>query len=75
MLWPSAGVQPGQDVSDLRVTIVMEHIIQVSDAYHPMEHWHVYQKWNKQLFTEMYEAYRAGRMGADLVPRQTRLFR
>jgi hypothetical protein len=62
----SEGGQPaGQDMSDLRATIVMEHIIQASDVSHTMQHWHVYQKWNKHLFMEMYEAYQAGRMGAD----------
>jgi hypothetical protein len=62
----SEGGQPArQDISDLRATIVMEHIIQASDVSHTMQHWHVYQKWNKHLFMEMSEAYRAGRMGAD----------
>jgi hypothetical protein len=54
-----------EDISDLRATIVMEHIIQASDVSHTMQHWHVYQKWNKNLFMEMHEAYKAGRMGAD----------
>ena len=54
-----------KDVSNLRATIVIEHIIQASDVSHTMQHWHVYQKWNKQLFKEMYAAYKAGRMGAD----------
>ena len=35
------------DRSDLRATIVIEHIIQASDVSHTMQHWHVYQKWNK----------------------------
>ena len=60
-----SAAQPGQDVSDLRATIVIEHIIQASDVSHTMQHWHVYQKWNKQLFTELYKAWRAGRMGSD----------
>ena len=30
-----------------------------------MQHWHVYQKWNKRLFTELFEAYKAGRMEKD----------
>ena len=54
-----------EDISDLRATIVMEHIIQASDVSHTMQHWHVYIKWNKHLFMEMLTAYRAGRMGAD----------
>lgn len=51
--------------SDLRATIVIEHIIQASDVSHTMQHWHVYQKWNKCLFTELYQAYKAGRMAKD----------
>ena len=60
------GQSAGQeDISDLRATIVIEHIIQASDVSHTMQHWHVYIKWNKHLFMEMLTAYRAGRMGAD----------
>jgi hypothetical protein len=65
--WDQAfsGEQPLENVSDLRATIVIEHIIQASDVSHTMQHWHVYQKWNKHLFKELYAAYKAGRMGAD----------
>lgn len=35
--------------SDRRATIVIEHIIQASDVSHTMQHWHVYQKWNKYV--------------------------
>jgi 3'5'-cyclic nucleotide phosphodiesterase len=57
--------QPGQHyVNDLRATIVMEHIIQASDVSHTMQHWHVYRKWNRQLFQELYVAYQAGRVGS-----------
>jgi 3'5'-cyclic nucleotide phosphodiesterase len=56
----------GDNVNDLRATIVMEHIIQASDVSHTMQHWHVYQKWNRQLFQELYLAFKEGRMmGAD----------
>lgn len=51
--------------SDLRATIVIEHIIQASDVSHTMQHWHVYRKWNKCLFQEMHLAYRQGRMAKD----------
>ena len=57
--------RPSSDVGDLRATIVIEHIIQASDVSHTMQHWHVYQKWNRSLFKEMYMAYKAGRMGSD----------
>ena len=53
------------DINDMRATIVLEHIIQASDVSHTMQHWHVYQKWNKCLFKEMCAAFKAGRMGAD----------
>jgi hypothetical protein len=51
--------------SNRKATIVIEHIIQASDVAHTMQHWHVYQKWNKRLFTEMYSAFQAGRSDND----------
>ena len=48
-----------------RATIVLEHIIQASDVSHTMQHWHVYTKWNRRLFEEMYLAYKKGRMETD----------
>ena len=51
-----------EDVSDLKATIVVEHIIQASDVAHTMQHWHVYQKWNSRFFEEQYKAYLAGRV-------------
>ena len=39
--------------------------IQASDVCHTMQHWHVYQKWNKRLFFELHKAYKDGRMSAD----------
>ena len=50
---------------DLRATIVIEYIIQASDVVHTMQHWTVYQKWNKRLFCEMMSAYKAGRADKD----------
>jgi len=44
-----------------KATIVIECIIQASDVSHTMQHWHVYQKWNRCLFNEMYTAYENGR--------------
>jgi hypothetical protein len=44
-----------------KATITIEYIIQASDVAHTMQHWHVYQKWNKRLVMEMYAAYKAGR--------------
>ena len=42
-----------------------KHLIQASDVYHTMQHWHVYRKWNERLFEEMYLAYKTGRANAD----------
>jgi hypothetical protein len=43
-----------------KATITIEYIIQASDVAHTMQHWHVYQSWNR-LVMEMYAAYKAGR--------------
>lgn len=59
------GVTIDEQVNDLRGTIVLEHIIQASDVSHTMQHWHVYRKWNHKLFTEMRQAFKAGRMSKD----------
>lgn len=40
-------------------------IIQASDISHTMQHWHVYRKWNQNLFEELYVAYLNGRMEKD----------
>lgn len=37
-------------------------VIQASDISHTMQHWHVYRKWNANLFEELYVAYLGGRM-------------
>eukprot|EP00934_Nitzschia_sp_Nitz4_P003323 Nitzschia sp. Nitz4//scaffold172_size47551//32245//35933//NITZ4_007146-RA/size47551-snap-gene-0.66-mRNA-1//1//CDS//3329538765//3313//frame0 len=44
-----------------KATIVIEHLLQASDVAHTMQHWHVYIKWNKRLFTEMHLAFVNGR--------------
>jgi class 3 adenylate cyclase len=59
--------EESEDDRDLKATIVIEHIMQASDVAHTMQHWHVYQKWNRRLFDELYTAHRAGRMGVDPV--------
>jgi 3'5'-cyclic nucleotide phosphodiesterase len=50
---------------DRKATIVIEHLIQASDVSHTMQHWHVYRKWNENLFAELYKAYVEGRMDKD----------
>jgi hypothetical protein len=54
-----------KEESDLRATIVLEHIIQASDVSHTMQHWQVYQRWNKSLFKEMHTAYKTGRLAKN----------
>jgi hypothetical protein len=54
--------QNGQEKKNLQATIVIEHLMQASDVSHTMQHWHVYRKWNANLFKEIYCAYRAGRV-------------
>ena len=51
--------------SDLKATIVIEHLLQASDVCHTMQHWHVYQKWNERFFNEVYSAYQSGRAAKD----------
>ena len=50
-----------RDAVNRKATIVIEHLIQASDVSHTMQHWHVYVKWNRRLFGELYAAYQAGR--------------
>jgi 3'5'-cyclic nucleotide phosphodiesterase/Adenylate and Guanylate cyclase catalytic domain len=64
---------PAQDATPLQLqedmnrkaTAVIEHIIQVSDVAHTMQHWHIYRRWNERLFHEMHEAYQTGRVAVD----------
>lgn len=55
----------GEHAEELKVLIVLEHMIQASDVCHTMQHWHVYRKWNERLFFEMYEAFKEGRATTD----------
>ena len=65
--WEDAfsGNNTGAKADELKVRIVLEHLIQASDVCHTMQHWHIYRKWNERLFEEMYKAYRGGRAGGD----------
>jgi hypothetical protein len=51
--------------TSLKASIVLEHLIQVSDVSHCMQHWMVYQKWNEKLFHEMYQSFAIGRTSKD----------
>ena len=53
------------DALHRKATIVLEHLIQASDVSHTMQHWTIYQKWNRNLFQERYGAYKEGRVASD----------
>mmetsp|Transcript_24295 Transcript_24295/g.59496 ORF Transcript_24295/g.59496 Transcript_24295/m.59496 type:complete len:1200 (-) Transcript_24295:66-3665(-) len=59
--WKKAFNENDDSTSDLKATIVIEHIIQAADVAHTMQHWHVYQRWNEMLFHEMCNAHSEGR--------------
>jgi class 3 adenylate cyclase len=61
----STAVISKEEEFNMRGTIAVEYIIQASDVAHTMQHWHVYQRWNKRLFLEMRDAYKAGRAEKD----------
>ena len=42
-------------------TQLLETLVQAADVSHTMQHWTVYQKWNKCLFEEMMQAFESGR--------------
>ena len=54
---PSYRYESVREVNNRRVTVVIEHLIQLSDVAHTMQHWHIYRRWNERLFEESYVAY------------------
>lgn len=54
-----------QEDMNRKATAVIEHIIQVSDVAHTMQHWHIYRRWNERLFHEMHEAFQTQRVSVD----------
>ena len=54
-----------QEDMNRKATAVIEHIIQVSDVAHTMQHWHIYRRWNERLFHEMHEAFQSGKVNVD----------
>ncbi|CAJ1948357.1 unnamed protein product [Cylindrotheca closterium] len=48
-----------------KATAVIEHIMQVSDVAHTMQHWHIYRRWNERLFQEMHNAFAEGKISGD----------
>jgi class 3 adenylate cyclase len=52
---------PVENVTQLKASIVLDHMMQAADVSHTMQHWHIYRKWNERLFEESWKAYKAGR--------------
>lgn len=50
-----------QENCDLKATVGIEHLIQISDVAHTMQPWRIYRQWNAKLFAEMSKAYKEGR--------------
>ena len=44
-----------------KATVVVEHLLQVSNVTHAMQHWQIYCKWNERLFAQHFQAYVRGR--------------
>ncbi|CAB9524169.1 Receptor-type guanylate cyclase gcy [Seminavis robusta] len=57
-----------KDESNKKATVLFEYIIQASDVAHCMQHWNIYQKWNRCLFEEMLKAYLKGDSDEDPRP-------
>lgn len=54
-----------REACNLKATVGMEYLIQVSDVAHTMQPWPIYRQWNAKLFAEMYKAYKDGRSEKD----------
>eukprot|EP00534_Pseudo-nitzschia_fraudulenta_P004573 CAMPEP_0201120316 /NCGR_PEP_ID=MMETSP0850-20130426/4387_1 /ASSEMBLY_ACC=CAM_ASM_000622 /TAXON_ID=183588 /ORGANISM="Pseudo-nitzschia fraudulenta, Strain WWA7" /LENGTH=197 /DNA_ID=CAMNT_0047386411 /DNA_START=68 /DNA_END=661 /DNA_ORIENTATION=+ len=50
-----------RQATNYKATVVIEHLIQLSDVSHTMQHWHMYRRWNERLFEECYVAYKESR--------------
>lgn len=56
---------PEELVTTQKAMVVIEHIIQLSDVSHTLQHMNVFAKWNKLLFKEQYLAFKSGRAAQD----------
>jgi len=54
-----------EDNRNRRATIVLEIIVQASDVFHATQNWHLYHKWNERHFTQVYKAFKKGRLMQD----------
>jgi class 3 adenylate cyclase len=59
------GLLDGEEQGSLKATVIVEHVMQIADVMHTMQHFHSYQRWNERLFEEMYAAYESGRSTKD----------
>ena len=50
------------NLAEEEAAVTIDLIMQVANLSHTMQHWHVYQQWNRRLFQEALEAHMAGRM-------------
>lgn len=42
-----------------------KHLSALTPRNFTVQHWHVYRRWNRCLFQELYKAYKEGRMAKD----------
>jgi hypothetical protein len=61
----SEGLLGGEEQGSLKATVIVEHVMQIADVMHTMQHFHIYLRWNERLFEEMYAAYESGRSTKD----------
>jgi hypothetical protein len=54
-----------EEVASQKAWLIVEHLIQVSDVSHTLQHFNVFLKWNKLLFKETFLLYKTGRSGND----------
>jgi hypothetical protein len=62
----SANKPVGEELHNLRATVIIETAVQASAVIHTMQHWTIYKTWNERLYEEMVSAYENGR--ADKEP-------
>jgi hypothetical protein len=54
-----------EEDADRKAALIIEHLIQASDIAHTMQHWNIFLKWNKKLYQERYDAFKAGKTVKD----------
>lgn len=61
----SAGVTatPGDEVDELKVTVIMEQLMTACDVAHNLQSWDHMVKWSNRLFLELKKAHKQGKGG------------